>query len=149
MSWITSGGLPTVAVGSNDDWLDDDDDHKKSTFDPIESLRLKFTTLGENEGLDEGMKTGEVKGYEHGYSLESVKAFYLGRIIGCCKVVLQTTKSIAMKAELIRNFSELEQVAKEHWVNNPTLVDEHMNRVRLELARLGVNIPEWKDGEEQ
>lgn len=145
MSWLTSTNTGGV-VKEDNDWLDNDDD-TPSSFDPIESLRLKFMTLGENEGLEEGMKNGERKGYEAGYSMESLKAFYLGRIIGCCKVVVLQTKNLSVKSELNKKLSELEEIAKLHWVSNPSLVNEHMTQVRLELARLGVSIPEWKDGE--
>ena len=142
MAWVTRQS-DTNSLPMEDDWLENTDDPKnENKIDPIEELRRRMETLGQNEGLEKGLKTGEERGFVLGFKEEAPRALMLGRCLGAAKAVLvimgkqqDSTLAIAIR--------EAEQTAGTCWVSDPQLVDQKLAIVYGELAKLGINLPEW------
>ena len=143
MSWLET--TKTTKAGDDDGWLEDDEDTTHKSLDPIDSLRLKFETLGQNAGLQMGMGIGERKGFDDGFRSEATRAFALGRMLGAAKTVLAVKGDVNNVKSLEDAIARAEQVARESWVSQPPLVDDALACVRKELLSLGLDLPEWPE----
>ena len=137
MAWLSTNSENEGVAGSDSSWLEDDD---APPVDPVESLRRRMETLGQNEGLERGLKVGEERGFVTGFKEEAPRAFMLGRVLGAAKGVIACSSKCE---ELTRYVTQAEQAAAEHWVSNPRLVDDKLSQVQPEMVRLGVSLPEW------
>ena len=151
MSWISSqlvsGGVASNTNNAADDWLNDVEGEEGSkdleVVDPMENLRRKFETLGQNEGLERGMRDGEQRGMEWGYCAEAGRAFAFGRVLGAAKATVAVMNDAEMTQNLAQAVHRAEAVARGHWVDDPGAVDDAVRAVREELSIMEVNLPEW------
>jgi hypothetical protein len=139
MSWVTSDSIAGRSAPSEDAWCDDDDGSAPSV-DPIEALRRRMETLGQNEGLERGMAQGEAKGFAEGFKGEAPRAAMLGRCLGAAKVALKVHPK---NGALARAIQEAEQIAAQSWVGNSARVDEALSRLYQEVNKVGIAITEW------
>jgi hypothetical protein len=141
MAWFNESSEPPTNVVS-DDWLKDAvESNRQDDVDPVEALRRRMETLGQNEGLERGLKSGEDKGFLLGFREEAARAMMLGRCLGAAKAILKLNRE--QNHALAEAIQEAEQTAATSWVANPRLVDEKLERVYHEMAKLGVTLPEW------
>ena len=144
MAWISAQTSTSEITAQTESWLDDTSgptNKPLQEIDPIEELRRRMETLGQNEGLERGLKSGEEKGFAMGFVQEASRAAMLGRCIGAGKALAMLRPKETER--LLFAVQQAEHAAAQSWIVNPRLVDEKLREVFVELAQLGVTLPEW------
>jgi flagellar biosynthesis/type III secretory pathway protein FliH len=122
-------------VNKMENWYDDDADGDEFSQD-LKAKTRHFYSLGENDGLQEGMLLGEKKGYKDGFIQESHRSFEMGRLLGASKLYLKYLPSNNVK-NLNDLVSQVEINASSIYFSDPITMQLSLSQLEKELVNLG------------
>ena len=69
------------------DWMNDDESELDARARELAVAERKMRTLGEGEGLKQGLDDGEKAGFDAGFEQTARRAFEVGRALGAARIV--------------------------------------------------------------
>lgn len=114
-----------------EDWLADEDEATQPL--PEDGIR-QLINLGMIEGLQQGLKTGEVAGYREAFEREASRAALLGRALGAARLINQKT------GQLSQEIKQTETACREFWMSDQAKANHQLQALIDKLGQLGVHI---------